>query len=852
MALGSNDIGLLFRMRGDSSEAVQASSDLRSRITNDITAIENRGQGGFSSLTGAMGLSSASAGVLTAGMAALAAVMAAQVTIAIQTVTGLFNLAKSASEAGSEIKDMQDKTGLTASTLSTLKVAAENAGSSFEQVGGGISKFAKLLGEAQAGNEKAQASLKALNVTNTDLDEGLKQVIKSIAEAKDGTEQITLAQKAFGKSGSDLIPVIKQINGDLEAAEKEAKRLGITLSDSDTKAADEFGDTLGVLSEQVSTAANRFALQFAPEITKALAAVSAFLADNQQIAIVWGGVIADVLRGVGRIWSTTASVITGFLDVIGVKFTSSAAQARAWAEGILLAINPVLAILARIGGPGKGSVSEGSGQIVASPFTGGGVPSGGGKGSGKSGADTAAENDRKDYQKIADELRRLEAEHDAMLSRIMAKSERDLAKGSVSETEFARLKMNAAEQVAAYKLNLLEKELAAARQYNQETADLESRIRIQKEKVKAVEFKNETEQLKELDKTRVENEKKYLDLVRKTISEREKNEKQALETFRQTEKARFDLAIKNGEDVLQNTIDAHTFLRSSYESDYQARLVAAAAERDRRASELEELKQNETAKREALAEINAAYDAEALAAKQELAAQMAVIDEEYAIPSIMGEDPFFSWRESLASFMETLKSAIGDAQTPIRLLTDAFMSVTRSIGSVISQWVMMGKTGPAVMRQILASALATIAAEAAVRAIYSLAMGFFYLATHQYTDATNAFISAAVFGSIAGVAAISGRAIAGNAFQQQAGGNFGQSSQSSSNSGQGRSSGGGAYSSNEDQVIEVGRNAPGGVLGRFAHEVKLVITAPKDFVVDTVTENIRGNGRLRTVIHDAL
>ena len=172
------------------------------------------------------------------GFTAIAAGLAIQIGLAVKAVTGLYDLAKSASEAGSKIKDMQDKTGLAAVTLSTLKLAADNSGSSFDQVGDGVTKFAKLIGQANEGNEKAIASLKALGVSNTDLDGGLKEVIKTIANATDGTEQITLAQKAFGRSGADLIPVIKQINGDLEAAEEEAERLGTTLSEEDIRAAD--------------------------------------------------------------------------------------------------------------------------------------------------------------------------------------------------------------------------------------------------------------------------------------------------------------------------------------------------------------------------------------------------------------------------------------------------------------------------------------------------------------------------------------------------------------------------------------------------------------------------------------
>jgi hypothetical protein len=85
----------------------------------------------------------------------------------------------------------------------------------------------------------------------------------------------------------------------------------------------------------------------------------------------------------------------------------------------------------------------------------------------------------------------------------------------------------------------------------------------------------------------------------------------------------------------------------------------------------------------------------------------------------------------------------------------------------VANWVLLGETGPAVMRKILAAALASIAAEAAVNAIKQLAVGFAMLAIGNFKGASDAFISAALWGSIAGVAAIAGRAVAGDAFKQK-------------------------------------------------------------------------------------
>ncbi|HNU06375.1 MAG TPA: hypothetical protein PKO33_01335, partial [Pyrinomonadaceae bacterium] len=167
-----------------------------------------------------------------------------------------------------------------------------------------------------------------------------------------------------------------------------------------------------------------------------------------------------------------------------------------------------------------------------------------------------------------------------------------------------------------------------------------------------------------------------------------------------------------------------------------------------------------------------------------------------------------SWKGLLTTVLgdaPTLKSALGDIGA---MFVRMFDQMAEAIGQVVQQWVLYGETGPAVMRKILASALATIAAESAVRAIKSLAWGFFFLATHQYSSAANAFAAAALFGSIAGATALAGRAIAGDAFKQTAAG--GSTSSAASGS---RGFTGGAYSGSEPMTVNGGRNAPAGAAG---------------------------------------
>lgn len=117
--------------------------------------------------------------------------------------------------------------------------------------------------------------------------------------------------------------------------------------------------------------------------------------------------------------------------------------------------------------------------------------------------------------------------------------------------------------------------------------------------------------------------------------------------------------------------------------------------------------------------------------------------------------------EDLEDFANTIEQSI----VPLNeLLTKSFLQVADAIGQTVQNWVLLGTTGPAVMRKILAQALASIAAEAAVNAIKELALGFAMLFINPAESAGH-FTAAALWASIGGVAAIAGRGLAGDLFK---------------------------------------------------------------------------------------
>jgi tape measure domain-containing protein len=188
-----------------------------------------------------------------------------------------------------------------------------------------------------------------------------------------------------------------------------------------------------------------------------------------------------------------------------------------------------------------------------------------------------------------------------------------------------------------------------------------------------------------------------------------------------------------------------------------------------------------------------------------------------------------------------------------QVLAQTFEQVASAVGSAVRSFVLFGSAGGS-FRKFAAEIIASLAATAAVQALYELAQGFAMLALGWFTNnpkyyksATDHFISAAVFGTIAGVAAVAGRAIAGDAFSRDGGGG----SASDSGSGSSRSSrdpaaqGLGYSSFGEDAYIqEEGRNAPLGVAVEISFKDK------PDWFDDVFEARWSANGKPRRIIED--
>lgn len=171
--------------------------------------------------------------------------------------------------------------------------------------------------------------------------------------------------------------------------------------------------------------------------------------------------------------------------------------------------------------------------------------------------------------------------------------------------------------------------------------------------------------------------------------------------------------------------------------------------------------------------------------------------------------------------------------------SEAFGTLAQGLGQIVESYVLLGATGPAVLRKLLAQILAHLAAEAAVKAIFELAEGFALLFVDPIAAGAH-FQAAALYGSVAGVAAVAGRAVAGDLFKPQATGTGTRAGGASTSSGSQRSG------STQPQPVNLDR--PTQQPPPFKVDLNVTVTRDAGSIVDAVVQDHRNNGEIRQMI----
>jgi len=167
---------------------------------------------------------------------------------------------------------LQEKTGLSATSLQVWAAAAKRADVDQQTVSKGLGLFSKAMGNLEQGSTKASTSLKILfgsadALKGLTADEKLHKITDGLAKMSAGSARAKITTDLFGKSGLELLPVIDQLGGEgFDKLAGKLKAFGALLDDNAIQEAKIAEENLGDLKLAASGLATQFTVGLLPSI----------------------------------------------------------------------------------------------------------------------------------------------------------------------------------------------------------------------------------------------------------------------------------------------------------------------------------------------------------------------------------------------------------------------------------------------------------------------------------------------------------------------------------------------------------------------------------------------------------
>jgi len=283
--------------------------------------------------------------------------------------TPLLASTKVFAKMGDDLAKMSARTGFTVETLSELGFAADLSGASMEVLENGIRKMQRTLVDAATGMASAQDALAMLGLTVADLDQlspeqQFKLIADRLARIEDPTIKAAAAMELFGRSGTQLLPMLAGGAAGIEQLQEQARKLGLTISTEDAKAAEQFSDTLEILWKvlkqgvfTVGSALVPVLSQLAQWVTKVAVSAGEWIKRNKELVVtvlqVAVGIVAAglalvtlgyVIVGLSKVLAALSLVVTG----VGVALKLLGAVLAFLVSPIGLVITAIVALGAYI------------------------------------------------------------------------------------------------------------------------------------------------------------------------------------------------------------------------------------------------------------------------------------------------------------------------------------------------------------------------------------------------------------------------------------------------------------------------------------------------------------------------
>lgn len=245
-------------------------------------------------------------------------------------IAGLVAMGKHALNTADSLGKLNQKTGISVETLSTLSFAARTADVEQEALNGALVKFSRAMDEYDKGAKGAREGIKGLFGSSKALvglnqDERFLKIVDALAKLEPGAKRTGAAMQFFGKSGAELLPLIDDLgSGGFDELRKKMEKFGLAMTTDMVKAFTRANDAMTDLQSAAAGMAVQFASEFAPALADvADALVEGITGDGVEGFKTLGFYAGGVLKSIMLLVTIVASGVAIIIQRTGTLFSAT-------------------------------------------------------------------------------------------------------------------------------------------------------------------------------------------------------------------------------------------------------------------------------------------------------------------------------------------------------------------------------------------------------------------------------------------------------------------------------------------------------------------------------------------------
>lgn len=212
---------------------------------------------------------------------------------------------------------LSDKLSISTESLGKLKYAGDLAGVGIDEIGAGVSKMSKYLGEAVNGSTEAQAKFTSLGLdfnalAQTSPEKALGIISDRLNEIQNPAQRTAAIMDIFGKSGLELNGILQLGSEGLNQYGAEADKLGLIFSRTDASQVEAANDAVTTALSLLTALGQRIAIELSPFIRQ----LAADFTDSATSGMSMSEIVS---KGIGFL-TDTISYLGNAVDLLKIPF----------------------------------------------------------------------------------------------------------------------------------------------------------------------------------------------------------------------------------------------------------------------------------------------------------------------------------------------------------------------------------------------------------------------------------------------------------------------------------------------------------------------------------------------------